>query len=420
MMKPLTIAVLGTFDTKGAEHQFVADCIRAAGHRALLIDVGTSEAPTITADITREQILTSAGHAVVLPGDRGQAIDIMASLLPGLMQQLVSEGRIDGIISLGGSGGTSLGTAAMRALPLGLPKVMVSTLASGNVAQYVDVSDIVMMPSLVDVSGLNRISQGVFARAAMAAVAMAEANAQEHHQTSRPIIVASMFGNTTRCVEHARQILETNGYEVIVFHATGVGGRAMEALIESGMVAGVLDVTTTEWADQLAGGVMSGGPARLLASAKNGVPAVVAPGCLDMVNFGPRETVPSVYADRKFYQHNPQVTLMRTTTEECAELGRLVAHQLNQSIGPVHVVYPLKAISVISAAGQPFHDAEADRSLLDAWRKNLRADIPLETIDAEINDPAFAELAARRLLEMLSQIANHRTKNEVTKNLRSD
>lgn len=401
MMKTLTIAVLGTFDTKGAEHQFVAECIRAAGHRALLIDVGTSDSPTIAADIDREQILANASHAIDLPSDRGQAIELMASLLPGLMRELVSAGRIDGIVALGGSGGTSLGTAAMRALPLGVPKVMVSTLASGNVSQYVDVSDIIMMPSIVDVSGLNRVSQGVFARAAAAVVAMAEANAQDHHQSSRPIIVASMFGNTTRCVQHARKILEASGYEVIIFHATGVGGRAMEALIESGMVAGVLDVTTTEWADQLVGGVMPGGPTRLLASAINGVPAVVAPGCLDMVNFGPPETVPSNYADRKFYQHNPQITLMRTTADECAELGRLIAHQLNQSIGPVHVLYPLKAISVISAEGQPFHDTEADLTLLDAWRKNLRPDIPLETIDAEINDAAFAELAAQRLLEML-------------------
>lgn len=400
-MKPLTIAVLGTFDTKGAEHQFLADRIRASGHQPLLIDVGTGGQSTIVADITRAQILQRAEHDIVLPNDRGQAIEIMASLLPGLMREMFDAGRIDGIIALGGSGGTSLGTTAMRALPLGLPKVMVSTLASGNVAQYVDVSDIVMMPCIVDVSGLNRISQGVFARAAAAVVAMAEANAQFQPGATRPIIVASMFGNTTRCVELARRILEDHGYEVIVFHATGIGGRAMEALIESGMVAGVLDLTTTEWADQIVGGVMPGGPTRLLASAQRGVPAVVAPGCLDMVNFGPRDTVPGVYADRKFYQHNPQVTLMRTTPDECAELGRLIAHQLNQSVGPVHVLYPLRAISVISAPGQPFNDTEADLALLDAWRKNLRSDIALETIDAEINDAAFAELAAQRLLEML-------------------
>ncbi len=272
------------------------------------------------------------------------------------MQHLVRDQQIDGIVSLGGSGGTSLGTAAMRALPLGIPKVMVSTLASGNVAQYVDVSDIVMMPGIVDVSGLNRVSQAVFARAAAAVVAMAEANSQFQPISTKPLIVASMFGNTTRCVEHARKILEARGYEVIVFHATGVGGRSMEALIESGMVAGVLDVTTTEWADQLAGGVMPGGPNRLSASARLGIPAVIAPGCLDMVNFGPPQSIPSHYAQRKFYQHNPQVTLMRTTPEECTELGRLIAQQLNRSVGPVHVLYPLRAISVISAPGQPFHD----------------------------------------------------------------
>ncbi len=400
-MQQLTIVVLGTLDTKGPEHQFVADRIRAAGHRALLIDVGTGGPSTVAADISREQILQRATEPIQLPNDRGQAIEIMAGLLPGLMSELLLAGRIDGIVSLGGSGGTSLATTAMRSLPLGLPKVMVSTIASGNVAQYVDVSDIVMMPAIVDASGLNRISQAVFARAAAAVVAMAETNVHFQPNLARPLVVASMFGNTTRCVEQARSVLQEAGYEVIVFHATGVGGRAMEALIESGMVAGVLDVTTTEWADQLAGGVMPGGAKRLLASAARGVPAVVAPGCLDMVNFGPRETIPSRYAHRRFYQHNPQVTLMRTTPEECAELGRLIALQLNRSTGPVHVLFPLKAISVISASGQPFHDPQADRALLEAWREHLRSDICFETIDAEINDAAFAQRAAEILLGLM-------------------
>lgn len=406
-MKPMTIAVLGTFDTKGPEHQFLAEQIRQLGQQTLLIDVGTSGRSTVEADITRDTLLRLNGQAIELPNDRGQAIELMTAQLPLLMRQLMREGRIDGIISLGGSGGTCLATAAMRALPLGLPKVMVSTMASGNVAQYVDVSDIVMMPSIVDVSGLNRISQAVFARAAAAVVAMAQANARFESRGSQPLVVASMFGNTTRCVEQARRILEANGYEVIVYHATGIGGRSMEALIESGHVAGVLDLTTTEWADQLAGGVMPGGPNRLLASAKLGVPAVIVPGCLDMVNFGPPETIPQRYAGRQFYQHNPQVTLMRTNAAECAQLGKLVAGQLNQSIGPVCVLFPLKAISVISAKGQPFHDPEADQALLSAWQQNLRPDIPLETVEAEINDAAFAELAASRLLAMMNQVSNN-------------
>lgn len=402
-MQPLTIAVLGTFDTKGAEHLYVAQQIAQRGHRPLLIDVGTAGQSTIQADISREEVCGLAEHTLDGVNDRGQAIHHMASLLPKLMKRLMDEGNIDAIIALGGSGGTSLGTAAMRALPLGIPKVMVSTLASGQVAQYIDVSDIMMMPSIVDVSGLNRISEAVFTRAAAAVVAMAEANAGYESSQARPLIVASMFGNTTRCIEQARKFLEARGFEVIVFHATGVGGRSMEALIESGMVAGVLDVTTTEWADQLVGGVMPGGPARLLASAKKGIPAVVAPGCLDMVNFGAPQTVPSRLANRKFYQHNPQVTLMRTDATECAQLGRLIAEQLNQSIGPVHVVYPLQGISVISTKGQPFYDPAADQALLSAWRDNLRSDIPFECVDAEINDPAFAELAATRLLEMLDE-----------------
>ncbi len=401
MKRQLTILVLGTFDTKGPEHAFVAQRIRQAGHTPLMIDVGTGTQPTIEADIKREQILALAPRPIQLSNDRGQAIDCMAALLPALMHQLLSEGRVDGIISLGGSGGTSLATTAMRALPVGLPKVMVSTLASGNVAQYIDVSDIVMMPSVVDVSGLNRISQSVFSRAAAAVVAMAEANATFKPAATKPLIVASMFGNTTRCVEHARKILEAAGYEVIVFHATGVGGRSMEALIASGMVAGVLDVTTTEWADQLLGGVMPGGPERLLASAKHGIPAVVAPGCLDMVNFGAPATVPAKYAGRTFYQHNPQVTLMRTTADECVQLGKLIAGQLNQSVGPVHVLFPLKAISVISAVGGPFHDAAADQALMQSWRTNLRSDIPFESVDAEINDETFAAIAAKRLLALI-------------------
>jgi uncharacterized protein (UPF0261 family) len=401
MTRQFTIAVLGTLDTKGPEHQFVAECIRQLGHQPLLIDVGTASPPTVAADISREQILALADSPIVLGNDRGQAMDAMAALLPKLMRQLVENKRIDGIVSLGGSCGTSLATAAMRALPLGMPKVMVSTMASGNVSQYVDVSDIVMMPSTVDVSGLNRISRGVFSRAASAIVGMIAGQVLWQHQESKPLIVASMFGNTTKCIEHARSILEAAGYEVLVFHATGTGGRTMEALIESGMVAGVLDITTTEWADQLAGGVMPGGPARLLAAAKKGVPAIVAPGCLDMVNFGPRETVPARYADRLFYQHNPQVTLMRTTAGECQQLGQLIAAQLNQSIGAVRVLYPSQAISVISAPGQPFHDAAADQALREAWQSNLREDIPFEIVDCEINDPEFAQLAARRLLDMI-------------------
>jgi len=421
----LTIAVLGTLDTKGNEHAFVADRIRDAGHRALLIDVGTAALPNIKPNITREEVLafpaplapSSPAHlprgtggersqisfAEQLPTDRGQAIAEMVNAVPHLLRQLVDQGKIHGIISLGGTGGTAIGTAAMRALPMGFPKVMVSTVAGGNVSQYVDVSDIVMFPSIVDVSGLNRISQGVFARAAAAVCSMAETNAKLHSQPdSKPLIVASMFGNTTRCVEHARKLLESAGYEVLVFHATGIGGRSMEAIIASGVVAGVLDITTTEWADELVGGVMRGGPHRLEAAARGGVPAVVAPGCLDMVNFAERNSMPEVFRDRTLYQHNPQITLMRTTSDECRQLGRIIASKLNQSIGPVRVLFPMRAISVISAAGQPFHDPIADQALCISLRESLRPDIPFDEVDCEINDPVFAERCVKQLLAIIA------------------
>src|SRR2546423_1250656 len=282
----MTIAVLGTLDTKGAEHAFVAEQIHARGHQTLLIDTGTLSAPAVRPDITREEVARSANvdlQSVLAKKGRGAAVTAMAGAAPVLLAQLAEAGKIHAVISLGGGGGTAIGTAAMRALPIGFPKMMVSTLASGNTSQYVGVKDIVMFPSIVDVAGLNRISRQILTRAAGAICGMVEAKIPK--ADDKPIIVASQFGNTTACVDHARKILEAAGYEVLVFHATGMGGRTMESLIESGMVAGVLDITTTEWADELVGGFLSAGPTRLEAAAKHGVPAVVGPGCLDMVNF---------------------------------------------------------------------------------------------------------------------------------------
>jgi uncharacterized protein (UPF0261 family) len=289
----------------------------------------------------------------------------------------------------------------MRALPLGFPKLMVSTLASGNTAQYVGVKDVVMMPAIVDVAGLNRISRVILARAAGAICGMVEATVPE--AADKPIIVASMFGNTTACVQAAKEIVEREGFEVLVFHATGIGGRTMESLVESGLVAGVLDITTTEWADELVGGILGAGPTRLEAAGRAGVPAIVTPGCLDMVNFGSRDSVPAKFAGRTFYQHNPQVTLMRTTPEECAQLGRILAEKVNNYRGPVTVLLPTKAISVISASGQPFHSPEADAALFGAIKKHLSPNIPLIELDCEINAPAFAEECAKTLLKLLQK-----------------
>jgi uncharacterized protein (UPF0261 family) len=396
-----TIAVIGTFDTKGAEHRFVADQILLRGHQALLVDVGGHGEPQIVADISREEAAQAAGMdlaALRAQSDRGAMVDAMSKAAPIMLAKLAAEKRIQGVISLGGTGGTAIGTAAMRALPLGFPKVMVSTVAAGNVAPYLGVKDIVMFPSIVDVAGLNRFSRAVFTRAAATVCALAEVNAAMPKETdARPLIVASMFGNTTHGVEHARQLLEAKGYEVLVFHATGTGGRTMESLIESGVVAGVLDVTTTEWADELVGGVLNAGPTRLEAAARHGIPAIVTPGCLDMVNFGSPESVPAKFAGRTFYQHNPQVTLMRTTPAECAELGRILAEKVNLSTGPVTVLLPLRGISIISAEGQPFHDPAADAALFDAIKTHLRSDIPLIELDCAINDSTFAEACVSAL-----------------------
>lgn len=398
-----TIAVLGTFDTKGEEHQYVASLIRQRGHSPLLIDVGTLEAPRMKADVGREIIATAAGAdmtSITARRDRGEAVAAMTRGAPVVLARLQAEGRIDGVISLGGGGGTAICTAAMRALPVGFPKLMVSTLASGNTAPYVGVKDIVMMPSVVDVAGLNRLSRQLLAQAAGAICGMVEARVPAG-APDRPVIVASQFGNTTACVTAARQILEAAGYEVMIFAATGNGGRTMESLIESGLVSGVLDITTTEWADELVGGVLNAGPTRCEAAARRGVPAIVTPGCLDMVNFGEPASVPEKFKGRRFYHHNAQVTLMRTNPEENAQLGRILAEKCNLSTGPVTVLLPLKAISVISAPGQPFHWPEADAALFAAWKQHLRKDIPVIEYDGAINDPAFAELCARTLLALM-------------------
>jgi uncharacterized protein (UPF0261 family) len=398
-----TIAILGTMDTKGDEHAFVAELIRKRGHQTLVIDVGTAGPPTLQPDVTREEVVAMAGAdlgEIMARNDRGVAVTAMTRAAPIALEKLQEAGRIDGVISLGGGGGTAIGTAAMRALPLGFPKLMVSTLASGNTAHYVGVKDITMMPSVVDVAGLNRVSRLILTRAAGAICGMVEMTPPAAQD--KPIVVASMFGNTTKCVECARKILEDAGYEVLVFHATGTGGRSMEALIASGLVAGVLDVTTTEWADELVGGFLSAGPTRLEAAARAGIPAVVAPGCLDMVNFFGPDTVPAKFANRILYHHNPQVTLMRTNAEESAQLGRILGVKLNISTGPVAVLIPKKAISVISAPGQPFHDPSADQALFDEIRANLRKDIEVQELDCEINDPEFAEAAARVLLRLMA------------------
>lgn len=398
------IAVLGTLDTKGVEHAFVAQRIRERGHQPVLIDAGSGAPPAVKPDVTREQVAAAGGvdlQALTARQDRGEAVTAMAGAAAALLSRLAAEGGVAGVISLGGGGGTAIGTAAMRALPVGFPKVMVSTLAAGNVAPYVGTKDIVMFPSIVDVSGINRLSRVLLSRAAGAICGMVEAVIPSGED--KPLIAASMFGNTTDCVNAAKAQMEDAGYEVLVFHATGTGGRVMEGLIESGLIQGVLDLTTTEWADELVGGILSAGPTRLDAAAKAGIPAVIAPGCLDMVNFGEPATIPVKFVGRVFYHHNPQVTLMRTTAAECAELGRILAEKANAHTGPVAVLLPLRGVSVISAPGGPFHDPAADQALFDAIRRNVRPGVRLLEIDAVINAPEFAAACASALLDMLGK-----------------
>ena len=321
-----TILLIGTFDTKGAEYGYVRDLIIGRGHQALLLDAGVAGEPGIPPDIGAEAVAQAGGSTLAElreQADRGAAIEIMARGTAQLTAQLYSEGKVNGVLGLGGSSGTAIATPTMRELPVGFPKVMVSTVASGDVAPYVGIKDVTMMYSVVDIAGINRISRRVLANAAGAVCGMVEQEVTAGDD--KPLLAATMFGVTTPCITALREHLEAAGYEVLVFHATGSGGQAMEGLIRDGFIAGVADVTTTEWGDELVGGVLSAGPRRLEAAAEAGIPQVVSVGALDMVNFWAFETVPDRFKERTFYKHNANVTLMRTIPQECAELGRIIA-----------------------------------------------------------------------------------------------
>jgi len=399
-----TIAIAGTFDSKGRELNFVKEVLEGLGLKTLTIHCGVFE-PIFETDVSNEEVAKEVGgdiHQIASKKDRALATEVLSKGMEKLIPRLYAEGKFDGIISLGGTGGTSLVTPGMRALPIGVPKVMVSTVASGNVQQYVGTSDIVMMPSIVDVSGLNSISTKIFTNAALAVAGMVSLEHKEIAQEKKPLVAATMFGVTTPCVDAAREFLEEKGYEVLVFHATGTGGRVMERLIEEGYFKGVLDITTTEWCDELVGGVLAAGPNRLEAAGKHKVPQVVSVGALDMVNFGPIDTVPEKFKGRKFYKHNPTVTLMRTTVEENKKLGEIIAEKLNKAEGPTVLMLPLKGVSMIDAEGQPFYGPEEDKILFDTLRENIdRSKVELIEMDAHINDKEFALTAAKKLLELM-------------------
>ena len=398
-----TVVLLGTLDTKGAEYAFLRDRVRAAGCDVILVDAGVMSASPL-ADVSADAVAAAAGAdraGLAIAGDRGPAVAAMTRGATEIVRRLHAQGRLDGILGLGGSGGSSLVSAAMQALPVGVPKLLVSTMASGDTRPYVGTTDIAMLYSVVDIAGINGISERILSNAAAAIAGMASASASfASGIAAKPLIGATMFGVTTPCVSAARELLEARGYEVLVFHATGAGGRAMEALMQAGFITGALDVTTTELADELVGGVLSAGPDRLEAAGALGLPQVVSLGALDMVNFGPLDTVPAAFRDRNLYQHNATVTLMRTTEAECAELGRILARKLNAATGPLAVFVPTGGVSMIDAPGKPFHDPAADAALVRELKTGLRSGVEVVEMTTHINDPAFARAMAERLDEL--------------------
>ncbi|NRF95908.1 Tm-1-like ATP-binding domain-containing protein [Paenibacillus frigoriresistens] len=400
-----TVVFIGTLDTKGNEYKFVIDRVKSIGCETILIDVGVLNSPQISADITREDVARAAGteiETLIERNDRGFAIEQMAVGASSMVRKLFQEGRLHGVLALGGSGGSSIATQAMRALPIGVPKLMVSTIASGDIGSYIGQSDITMMYSVVDIAGINSISERILSNAASAISGMAlTISSYTPKKQEKPLVAISMFGVTTPCVSQAREWLEASGYEVLVFHANGSGGRAMEGLMNDGFICATLDLTTTELADELVGGMLSAGQERLEVAGNLGIPQVVSLGALDIVNFGLFDTVPARFKSRTLYKHNPNVTLMRTTADECAELGKIIGLKLNKATGPVSVFIPLKGTSSIAKEGEVFYDAQADRALIDNLKNTLDPRIEVIIMDTDINDPEFAQAMARKLDELI-------------------
>ncbi len=398
-----TVVIVGALDTKGKEFSFIKELIEKEGLKTLVVDFGVMGKPDFAPEISREEVAQrGAGDLAALStGEhKDEAMRVMAAGLRAVVGDLYAQGKLDGIIGMGGSGGTSIATGAMRVLPVGVPKVMVSTLGGGDVSAYTGSKDITFIPSIVDVAGINSISRAIYTNGAGAIAGMVKMDAPKA-VSEKPLVAASMFGNTTTCVDHARGIVENAGYEVLVFHATGIGGRTMESLISDGYIKASLDITTTELADEVCGGVFSAGPERCLAASRQGIPAVLVPGCVDMANFGGVETMPEKYQVRNIYQWNPNVTLMRTNVEENTKMGEMLAAAANASTAPVTFILPLKGVSMLDSVGGQFWDPEADKACYDAIKMNLKPGIEVIEADYNINDPEFSELCANTLLKML-------------------
>lgn len=409
-MSPKYVYAVATMDTKGTELRYAAERLSGAGAAAKTVDVGVGDRPSLAADVSREEVAAShpsGVQAVLGLSDRGEAVAAMSVALREWALRQHAAGTVAGMLGLGGTGGTALITEAMRALPIGFPKVMVSTVAGSDVSAYVGCSDIVMFPSIVDVAGLNAVSRRVISNAAHALAGMV-ANAVDESD-AKPTIGLTMFGVTTPCVDAVRRTLEADGYDCLVFHATGTGGRTMEKLVESGMIRGVLDVTTTEVADELVGGIFPCGPDRFDAILRAGIPYVVSLGALDMVNFGSFETVPEKFLERRLHVHNPQITLMRTTAEENRQFARWIACKVNRFQSPITILVPEQGVSALDAPGKPFHDPEADAALFDELERCVEPSEKrvVERLPLHINDPAFAG-ALVEIYRTLSQAAGER------------
>lgn len=400
-----TVVLVGSLDTKGKEFAFIKQLLKADGITPLVVDFGVIGEPAFTPDVPREEVAKAGGGDLdhLSSGEhKDEAMQVMADGLAKVVRKLYDDGKLDGIFGMGGSGNTSIATSGMRTLPVGVPKIMVSTLGGGDVSAYTGTKDITFMPSIVDVAGINSISRMIYANAA-GMIAGAVKVDYEKESEPNPLITASMFGNTTTAVDHARGILEEQGYEVLVFHATGTGGRAMESLISDGYIECSLDITTTELADEVCGGVFSAGPDRLKAASEAGIPAVIVPGCVDMANFWGVETMPEKYKGRTIYKWNPNVTLLRTNVEENIKMGRMIAEAANLASAPVAILLPLQGVSMLDSEGGEFWDPEANKACFDAIKDNINDDIPVIDVDANINDPEFSGKVADTLLDLLNQ-----------------
>ncbi len=405
------VVVVGAFDTKAEEYKLLIDLIKEKNFQVIAVNTGVMGSTDIfSVDILADVVAQAGGTDIETlrkANDRGRAIAVMSDGLGTIIKDLYAKEKFDGIIGMGGTAGTNVVTSGMRPLPYGIPKICVSTVASGDVTPYVGISDIIMIPSLTDISGLNSLSQTIFTNAVGALAGMIEMEKRESSKEStKPIIAASMFGNTTPCIDACREALILKGYEVLVFHSTGAGGKTMEKLIDQGDVQGALDITTTEWADTLCGGVFDAGSTRLDAPGKAGIPHLIAPGCIDMCNFGNPDTIPSKYKDRLFYKWNPQVTLMRTTEEENRKLGEIFAEKANISKGKVTFIIPLKGYSMLDSKDdknepQLFWDPAADKAFIEGLKSRLKPEINIIEIDANINDPIFSKKAVEAFLDMI-------------------